>query len=202
MSASQLNIMWNRKKGLPSCCWQLALGNPTLLLPAVAPAQGGFACFWKRKSSQRSPSPHPIPVRPAMSSIARLSQTLGIRRKKITEAPNEPKVLEAELLSHFTQMKIEYVSKCVLSYYRTQSFASLWIHIFGGRIRTLSILDMTLVSVLTGFLLMSYSPVNYVIFHKMESASKTPLINLLQWVPSAFQEKYFLPALSPYYLAL
>ena len=33
--------------------------------------------------------------------------------------------------------------------------------------------------------------------YKMESAFKTPLIKRLQWIPSAFQEKYFLPALSP-----
>ena len=112
MSTSQLNIMWNRKKGLPSYCWQLALGNPTLLR-AVAPAQGGFAYFLKEKSSQRSTPPHPIPVRPAVSSIACLFQTLGIPCKIITEAPNEPKVLEAELLSRFTQMKTKYVNKCV-----------------------------------------------------------------------------------------
>lgn len=151
--------------------------NPT----ASCGSSSGWVClFLKEKSSQRSPSPHPIPVRPAMSSIARLSQTLGIPCKKITEAPNEPKVLEAELLSHFTQMKIEYVSKCVHFHIIEPNLLLLYrIHIFGGRIRTLSILDMTLAAFLLAFY-SSYSPVNYVIFHKMESASKTPLINLLQ----------------------
>lgn len=75
------------------------------------------------------------------------------------------------------------------------------IHIFRGQIPTSLFLAMTLAT----FLLASsshHAPFQSICsqlhnLYKMESALKTPLIKLPQWIPSAFQEKYFLPALPP-----